>query len=294
VIKEILPELKESVSLKDYTTFKIGGKAKYFYIAKDTEGLVKAVLASKKCSLPFFVLGGGSNILIADKGFNGLVIRILNTKYLILNTKISAEAAVPLSLLAKKSAEGNLTGLEWGIGIPGTVGGAIRGNAGAFGGSMADIIKQVEVYDIDDEKRRILQKQDCEFVYRGSIFKKNPNLIILSTELELQKGEKDKIEEKMKEYLNYRKERQPLSFPSAGSIFKNPSDISAGQLVDQCGLKGKRIGNVQISEKHANFIVNLEDGKAEDVLKLINIMKKQVKDKFNIQLEEEIQYVGFK
>jgi len=294
VIKEILPELEENVLLKDYTTFKIGGKAKYFYIAESTEDLVKAVLTSKKCSLPFFVLGGGSNILVADKGFNGLVIRILNTKYLILNTKISAEAAVPLSLLAKKSAEGNLTGLEWGIGIPGTVGGAIRGNAGAFGGSMADIIKQVEVYDIDDEKRRILQKQDCEFVYRGSIFKKNPNLIILSTELELQKGEKDKIEEKMKEYLNYRKERQPLSFPSAGSIFKNPSDISAGQLVDQCGLKGKRIGNVQISEKHANFIVNLEDGKAEDVLKLINIMKKQVKDKFNIQLEEEIQYVGFK
>jgi len=294
VIKEILPELEENVLLKDYTTFKIGGKAKYFYIAESTEDLVKAVLTSKKCSLPFFVLGGGSNILVADKGFNGLVIRILNTKYLILNTKISAEAAVPLSPLAKKSAEGNLTGLEWGIGIPGTVGGAIKGNAGAFGGSMADIIKQVEVYDINDEKTRILQKQDCEFVYRGSVFKKNPNLIILSAELELQKGEKDKIEEKMKEYLNYRKERQPLGFPSAGSVFKNPSDVSAGQLVDQCGLKGKRIGNVQISEKHANFIVNLGDGKAEDVLKLINIMKKQVKDKFNIQLEEEIQYVGFK
>ena len=292
-IKEILPELKQDILLKDYTTFKIGGKAKYFYKAKTKEELIKAVKTAKKLRLPFFILGGGSNILVADKGYQGLVIKMLHTNHLILDTKISAEAAVPLSLLVKKSLESNLTGLEWGIGIPGTVGGAIRGNAGAFGESIGNIIKQVEVFNSEKEKIENYSQKDSDFAYRESVFKKRPELVILSAELELKIGNKEKIQKKMKEYLDYRKDSQPLEFPSAGSIFKNPSDISAGQFIDRCGLKGKRIGNVEISKKHANFIINLGDGKAEDVLKLIDLMKKQVKDKFNIQLEEEIQYVGF-
>jgi len=293
-IKEILPEIKQDILLKDYTTFKIGGRAKYFYKAKTKEELIKAVKTAKKLRLPFFILGGGSNLLVADKGYQGLVIKILNTNYLILGTKISAEVAVPLSLLAIKSVESNLTGLEWGAGIPGTLGGAIRGNAGAFGESIGNIVKQVEVFNSEKEKIENYSQKDSSFAYRESVFKKRPELVILSAELELKIGNKEEIQKKMKEYLDYRKDKQPLEFPSAGSIFKNPSDVSAGQLIDQCGLKGKRIGNVEISKKHANFIINLGDGKAEDVLKLIELMKKQVKDKFNIQLEEEIQYVGFK
>ncbi len=292
-IKKILPELKQDILLKDYTTFKIGGKAKYFYKAETKEELIKAVKITKKIKLPFFILGGGSNILVADKGYQGLVIKMLHTNHLILDTKISTEAAVPLSLLVKKSLDSNLTGLEWGIGIPGTVGGAIRGNAGAFGKSISDIIKQVEVFNSEKEKIENYSQKDSSFAYRESVFKKRPELVILSAELELKIGNKEEIQKKMKECLDYRKNSQPLEFPSAGSIFKNLPDISAGQFIDQCGLKGKRIGNVEISEKHANFIINLGDGKAEDVLKLINLMKKQVKDKFNIQLEEEIQYVGF-
>ncbi len=292
-IKKILPELKQDILLKDYTTFKIGGKAKYFYKAETKEELIKAVKITKKIKLPFFILGGGSNILVADKGYQGLVIKMLHTNHLILDTKISTEAAVPLSLLVKKSLDSNLTGLEWGIGIPGTVGGAIRGNAGAFGKSISDIIKQVEVFNSEKEKIENYSQKNSDFAYRESVFKKRPELVILSAELELKIGNKEEIQKKMKECLDYRKNSQPLEFPSAGSIFKNPPDISAGQFIDRCGLKGKRIGDVEISRKHANFIINLGNGKAEDVLKLINLMKKQVKDKFNIQLEEEIQYIGF-
>jgi len=292
-IKEILPELKQDILLKDYTTFKIGGKAKYFYKAKTKEELIKAVKIAKKNKLPFFILGGGSNLLVADKGFDGLVINFHFSTFNFQNNKIFCEAGTPLTLIVSEARQRSLTGIEWGIGIPGTVGGAIRGNAGAFGESIGNIIKQVEVFNSEKEKIENYSQKDSGFAYRESVFKKRPELVILSAELELKIGNKEEIQKKMKEYLDYRKDRQPLEFPSAGSIFKNPSDISAGQLIDQCGLKGKRIGNVEISKKHANFIINLGDGKAEDVLKLIDLMKKQVKDKFNIQLEEEIQYVGF-
>lgn len=293
-IKEILPELKQDILLKDYTTFKIGGKAKYFYKAKTKEELIKAVKIAKKNKLPFFILGGGSNLLVADKGFDGLVINFQFLTFNFLNNKIFCGAGTPLALIVPEARQRSLTGVEWGIGIPGTVGGAIRGNAGAFGESIGNIIKQVEVFNSEKEKIENYSQKDGGFAYRESVFKKRPELVILSAELELKIGNKEEIQKKMKEYLDYRKDKQPLEFPSAGSIFKNLSDISAGQFIDQCGLKGKRIGNVEISKKHANFIINLGDGKAEDVLKLIDLMKKQVKDKFNIQLEEEIQYVGFK
>ncbi len=293
-IQKELPEIQENVSLVEHTTFRIGGAAKYFYKANTKEELIKAVKIAKKNKLPFFILGGGSNLLVSDKGFDGLVIKIFNTNYLILNTKINTEAGILLSLLVSKAVENSLKGLEWGISVPGTVGGAIKGNAGAFGESIGNIIKQIEVFNSEKEKIENYSQKDGGFAYRESVFKKRPELIILSAELELKIGNKEEIQKKMKEYLDYRKDKQPLGFPSAGSIFKNPSDVSVGQLVDQCGLKGKRIGNVEISKKHANFIINLGDGKAENVLKLIDLMKKQVKDKFNIQLEEEIQYVGFK
>ena len=293
-IKEVLPELKQDILLKNYTTFKIGGKAKYFYKAKTKEELIKAVKIAKKNKLPFFILGGGSNLLVSDKGFDGLVINTQFSTFNFQDNKVFCEGGVRLTSIVSKAAENGLKGLEWGAGIPGTLGGAIRGNAGAFGESIGNIIKQVEVFNSEKEKIENYSQKDGDFAYRESVFKKRPELVILSAELELKNGNKEEIRNKMKEYLDYRKDKQPLEFPSAGSVFKNPLDVSAGQLIDQCGLKGKRIGNVEISKKHANFIINLGDGKAEDVLKLIDLMKKEVKDKFNIQLEEEIQYVGFK
>jgi len=268
--------------LKKYTTFKIGGPAKYFFVAKNKKDLIKAIKVAKKLKLPFFILGGGSNLLVSDKGFNGLVI-----KY-----------GQPLSLYVSK-------GLEWAAGLPGTIQGAVYGNAGAFQKSMKDVVKEVEVFDTKTGKVQIFKNKDCKFSYRNSIFRKKKNLIILSVKIKSKKSNPKKI----KQYLDYRKKTQPLNFPSAGSVFKNPvaflageldkedkssfSAFAAARLIEECELKGKRVGNVKISEKHANFIVNLGRGKAEDVKKLINLAKKKVKNKFGINLEEEIQFLGF-
>lgn len=289
-IEKLLPGIKKNILLKNYTTFKIGGPAKYFFIAKSKQELIEAVKTAKRANLPFFVLGGGSKLLISDKGFKGLIIKIINTKYKILNTKIIAESGTTLAELVNAATRAGVSGLEWAAGIPGaTVGGAVRGNAGAFGGSMADIIKNVEVFNTKDLKIKNFNPKDCQFGYRESIFKKNKNLIIVSVALQLKKITKKNIKKKIERYLSHRKKIQSFKFPSAGSIFKNPKGFSAGELIEKCDLKGKRIGNVKISEKHANFIVNLGGGKATDVKKLINLVKNKVKNKFGIILEEEIQ-----
>jgi len=311
-IEKELPGVKKNILLKNYTTFRIGGPAKYFFQAKTKSDLILAVKIAKKFRLPFFVFGGGSNLLVSDKGFKGLVIKIQNSKFEILNgarrrregggrvsSKIFTEAGTLLGQLVNATTRVGLTGLEWAVGIPGTVGGAVRGNAGAFRKSMKDIIKTVEAFDTKTGKIKILKNKDCKFGYRDSIFKKNKNLIILSAMLQLKKGRhppatrKKKIKNKIQKNLEQRKETQPLNFPSAGSIFQNPPGFSAGELIEKCGLKGKRIGNVKIFEKHANFIVNLGGGKGKDVMGLIKIIKNRVKKKFEVVLEEEIQFLGF-
>ena len=290
-IKKSLSGIQKNISLRDFTTFKIGGRAKYFFIAKTKEDLLSAVSTAKKFRLPFFILGGGSNVLISDKGYAGLVIKIKNQDLKIEKSEINAEAGVPLGQLLTSAAGSSLTGLEWVVGIPGTVGGAVYGNAGGFGKSMKDTIKEVEVLDLKDLKIERYGLKDCKFSYRESIFKKNKNLIIISVIFKLRKLAKSKIGKKIKEYSDYRKEHQPLNLPSAGSVFKNPPGFSAGALIEKCGLKGKKIGDVKISEKHANFIVNLGNGRSKDVKKLISLAKTKVKDKFKINLEEEIQYL---
>ena len=285
--------IKKNVKLAPFTTFKIGGPAKYFFVANTKEDLIEAIKVAKKIKLPFFILGGGSNILVADEGFGGIVIRIKNQESRIKNQTIYAEAGVLLANLVSATLNNNLTGLEWAIGIPGTVGGAICGNAGAFGESTSDIIEKVEVFDIDELGIKNYELSECKFGYRDSIFKKNKNLIILSVSLRLEKGEPKRIKEKMKEYLNYRRGNQPLNFSSAGSIFKNPQGVSAGELIEKCGLKGKKIGKAQISKNHANFILNLGGASAKDVKKLIKLAKQKVKNNFGVSLQEEICYLGF-
>ncbi|HUV81001.1 MAG TPA: UDP-N-acetylmuramate dehydrogenase [Patescibacteria group bacterium] len=292
-INKLLPGVKKNVSLAEQTTFKIGGRAKYFFSARMERDLIKAVTAAKKLKLPFFILGGGSNLLASDKGFKGLVIKMQNTKYQILNTKIIVGAGVLLNKLVSLSVEKSLTDLEWAAGIPGTIGGAIRGNAGAFGKSMKDIVGTVTVLETKNKepKIKILKNAQCGFAYRDSIFKKKKNLIILSAELQLEKGKKKEIENKIKKYSEYKKKNHPWNYPSAGSVFKNPSGFSAGELISKCGLKDKKAGKAKISEKHANFIVNLGGASSTDVKKLINLAKKSVKNKFKIDLEEEIKFL---
>jgi len=250
--------------LAKHTTFKIGGPAEYFCTLNNKEDIIKAVKWAKERKLPFFVLGGGSNLLFSEKRYKGLVIK----------------TGTPLFLYVSK-------GLEWAVGIPGTIEGAVYGNIGAFKKSMKDAVESVEVLDVETEKIKVFKNRDCQFSYRDSIFKRNKNLIILSVKIKPKKSNPKKI----KKYLNYRKETQPLNFPSAGSVFKNPSGFSAGELIEKCGLKGKKIGKAKISEKHANFIINLGGAKAKDVLKLIKFIKQKVKNKFGIYLQEEIQTV---
>jgi len=255
---------QKNVSLKKYTTFKIGGPAKYFFTAKNKNDLIKALREAKKLNLPFFILGGGSNVLISDKGFNGLVIK----------------AGRPLSLYVSK-------GLDWAVGIPGTIEGAVCGNAGAFGRSMKDEVKAVEVFDAKTSKVKIFKNKDCQFGYRSSVFKKKKNLVILSVKTKSRKSNFKKI----KAYLKRKKETQPLNYFSAGSVFKNSKNYFAAELIEKCNLKGKQIGRAKISEKHANFIVNLGGASSQDVLKLLSSAKQRVKKKFKIKLKEEVVFL---
>lgn len=304
--------LKRNILLKNYSTFKIGGRADYFLLVRKKRELFEAISLAKEKKIPFFILGNGSNVLFSDEGFKGLVIKIQNSKFKIKNKKIFAESGCLLNKLAIESIKKGLKGLEWAIGIPGTLGGAIRGNAGAFGKEIKDVLEKVKVLKIKDKKLEIvnINKKKCKFKYRDSIFKRKKNWIILEATLKLKKGDKKKLEEEAKKILKERKEKQPLEFPNAGSIFKNvplkkiPKKVQekfkerikngflpAAVLIEAVNLKGKKIGGAKISEKHANFIINFKKAKAKDVLALIDLIKKKVKEKFKIELEPEIEVV---
>lgn len=307
-------ELQKKVTLAPFSTFKIGGVAEYFVRVKNQNEIIEAINWARKKKLPFFILGNGSNVLFSDKGFNGLIIKLQNNKFRIKNKEIIAQAGCQLQTLVKESIKKNLAGLEWAIGIPGTLGGAIYQNAGAFGREMKDIVKMVKILEIQASKFRIreLKNKDCKFGYRESIFKKRKNWIILEAILNLKKTKKEELKKKIKEFLKIRKERQPLEYPSAGSVFKNiplkkiPKKLKekfkekiknnylpVGALIESLGLKGKKIGGAKISEKHANFIVNVGKAKAEDVKKLIDLIKKEIKKEFKLEVKEEIELVGF-
>lgn len=280
--------LKENVLLSKYSTFRIGGPAKYLIEASDPKDLKRAIEKALEIDLKFLVIGGGSNILFSSEGYDGMVI-VFNSSnnFLIDNNLIEVNASVPLNYLVNKLD--SYTGLEWAVGIPGTLAGAINGNAGAFGGEISNSIKKVKALEVKDKKiiEREFSKEDCNFGYRNSIFKNNPNLIITSAILELEKGNTEEIKQKIKNNLSKRILKQPKGF-SVGSIFKNGDNFSAGELIEKAGLKGKQIGDAKIAEDHANFIINLGNATSDDVLSLIKIIKKEVEEKFLIKLEEEI------
>lgn len=280
--------LKKNEPLAKHTTFGIGGPADWFCEAKTTEEVAEAVTAARKAEIPSFILGKGSNLLVADEGFRGLVIAIRNTQYIIRNTEIIAEAGTPLKKLVQLAVKNSLSGLEFAVGIPGTIGGAVVGNAGTARKWIGDLVEKVEVLGEDGEIHQ-LPTSECQFAYRTSRFKKTKE-VILRVWLRLKKDEPKMIKKKMAEFWAKRK-NQPIQ-KSAGSIFKNPPGKSAGWLIDQCGLKGKTIGETQISPKHANFIVNLGQANCQDVLKLISLAKEKVKQKFGVVLDEEIKIVG--
>jgi UDP-N-acetylmuramate dehydrogenase len=283
-----LSGVKENQVLAEFTTFKIGGPADWFYQAKNEQDLIKAVSFCRYQKIPFFILGGGSNLLITDKGFRGMVIKLENKEEKVLGEKITVGAGFKLGELVKLASDNNLSGLEFLAGIPGTVGGAVVGNAGAWQQNIGDKVERVKVLD---EKNQIqwFNRIDCQFDYRQSRFK-NKKEIILAIEFVLKKENSLIIKERIKEYLSKR-QSQPKAF-SAGCIFINPKPKSAGDLIEKCGLKGTRKNNAEISPLHANFIVNHGGAKAKDMLELISLVKQKVKEKFGINLEEEITILG--
>lgn len=289
-------KVKLNEPMSGQTTFRIGGPADLFYEAKTKEEVIEAIKLCREFQVPYFVLGGGSNILVSDKGIRGLVIRIQNTEYKIQNTQVTVGAGVNLSWLVKEIAKKGLSGLEICVGIPGTVGGAIVGNAGTKSEWISQVVEQVEIVDQEGRIKK-LSARDCQFDYRKSRFQ-NGQEIILSVVLKLTPDNPKNIQKRMRDYFKTRAS-QPKE-PSAGSVFKNPSvDLSAGQLIEEAGLKGRQIGQAQISTQHANFIVNLSADKAglggascQDVLELIRLAKQKVAEKFGVKLEEEIKIVG--
>jgi len=313
-----LGEVKENESLALHTTFKIGGPAKYFYSAQNSRELLTAVWAAEKFNLPFFILGWGSNLLVADAGFDGLVIKSTSNNFVVKGEEVFAESGVNLSRLVGEAAKAGLSGLEFAAGIPGTVGGAARGNAGAYGQSFGDLVTGLEVYQ--DGKNKNFRKEDMDYHYRDSILKHGKG-VILSVKIKLQKSESKTVQDEVIRIIKQRKEKLPWE-PSAGCIFKNidlnDPAVSKERIIkeleiteaewqeatkhgklpvafvfDHLDLKGKKIGGCLISEKHAAFFINTDQAKAEHVIMLISDVKMRVRNQLGIQLQEEVQYLGF-
>jgi len=299
-------KVRVNESMADHTTFKIGGPADLMVEVESEEELVGVLGVVRELDLPYFILGGGSNILVGDKGVRGIVIKIRNSKFDLAcrlpagrqgeagirkigeKCLVSVGAGVPVSVLLNKLVENSVSDLEFMAGIPGTMGATVACNAGAWQKSLGETVIRVKVLTPNGEIKWF-SKEKCEFDYRKSRFKGGKD-IILEVELGLSIGNQEKIKKQIDENLEKRS-CQPKE-PSAGCVFINPKPLSAGALIEQCGLKGKKIGGAQISEKHANFFINIGGAKATDVVSLIDLAKSEVKNKFKIDLKEEILRIG--
>jgi len=307
---------KANVPLAPYTNFKIGGPAKFLFEANTSTELIKAAQVAGELKLPLLILGGASNVLVSDSGFAGLVVLARNNQWSINGTQVIAEAGVNLGFLVQQTVSRGLSGFEPLVAVPGTVGGAIYGNAGVPQvpkGFIGDWVTHVTV--CREDKLILLNQHECEFSYRNSVFKKN-NDIILSATFTLNKGYVAQSQALIKQYIAAR-QGQPYHKPSSGCIFMNVpitdvaevkkkfageeklseflrrGQLPASWLIDRAGLKGKTVGGIQVSPDHANYLINTGGGKAEHVVQLISFIKQQVRDKFGIQLQEEVRYIGF-
>lgn len=276
--------------MSKHTSFKIGGMAEYFLKIQDEDELLNVLKLCNQENINFQIVGNGSNILVTEKGIKGFVIKLEMKKYSIEENNeycfIRVDSGMSLAEIAMIAYKNGYSGLEFASGIPGTIGGAIRMNAGAFGSEMKDIVISTKCIDSFGNKYE-LSNEEQNFKYRSSTFENN-GLIILQTVLKLKKASQDEIKNKMDEYAFKRKESQPLDYPSAGSIFKRNENMPTAKMIDECGLKGYRIGGAEISEKHAGFIINKENATSQDVLDLIDIAKKEVKKKFDQDIELEV------
>lgn len=277
-----------------HTSFKTGGPADVYVKADGIENIKYALNILKEENIPYFIIGNGSNILVSDRGIEGAVIEIgsLMNKITVYGRKIYAEAGALLSSVAAAAAENSLSGMEFASGIPGSIGGAVFMNAGAYDGEVKDIINYADVIDRYGNELR-LSRDELQLTYRHSSVQET-GMIITGAEFELRQGEKSKIREKMSDFAIKRRDKQPLNFPSAGSTFKRPEGYFAGKLIEDAGLKGKKIGGAQVSEKHAGFIINTGEATSDDIISLIDCCIQTVYNKFNVKLMPEVRIIGRK
>lgn len=284
-------EYRQNEPMRAHTTFKIGGEADIFIIPASPAALIYAVKKCGELEIPYFILGNGSNLLVSDGGIEGAVISLAGINGISSDgEKITCGAGAMLSSVCLKALSLSLTGLEFAYGIPGTAGGALYMNAGAYGGQMADVIESAECLTASGEIKT-LKKENMQLGYRSSVFK-NGGLIIISLTLALKKGDKTEIKAEMDDLLNRRKQKQPLEYPSAGSTFKRPEGYFAGALIEKNGLKGLTVGGAQVSEKHAGFVINRGGAMAADVKALIGKIQKKVFENDGVMLEPEVIFKG--
>ena len=284
-------EIQKNVNLKNYNTYQIKSKTKYLAFPKNKEELISLLKYLKDNNIKYFILGNGSNIILPDNEFNGVVINLKKLdKFKIDKEKIYAEAGVMLPKLSLATIDEDLKGLEWATAIPGTLGASILGNAGAYLHEIVEFIESVEVLD-KNLNIKTLKKNDFTYDYRTTSFKENKDFIILSAVLKLDKGNREESLDLVQDRLDRRKSSQPLNYPSAGSVFRNPSkEMPAGKIIEDLGLKGKKIGGAEVSKLHANFIINKDNATSKDIRDLIDLIKEKVKSEYNIDLkcEQEI------
>lgn len=274
-----------------HTSFKVGGPAKFLVTPKTVEELVSIVELCVESEWPYLILGNGSNLIFDDEGYSGIVIKISTflSKIQVIGDQIKAQSGALMAAVSSKAMEHSLTGFEFASGIPGTLGGAVFMNAGAYGGEMKDIVDSVTVL-CGDGKLKKRKVEDLDFAYRHSIFQSNDEIVVEVT-LNLTKGDKTAILEEIKTLAHKRNSKQPVTYPSAGSVFKRPEGHYAGQLIDEAGLRGVSIGGAQVSELHCGFIINTGDATAKDIMKLISKVQNDVYVKSGIMLEPEVRFV---
>lgn len=278
--------------MKKHISFRVGGPADILVKPRTEEQLKNIISFIKKENLPYVVKGNGSNLLVKDGGIRGIVIEISDNfnSYEIEGNIIKVQSGALLSIIGRAALKQNLKGFEFAAGIPGTIGGALAMNAGAYGGEMKDIVKSVKLMDTEGNIFEYTN-EEMQFGYRKSILSKT-DYIVLSAEIELEEGSYEEIKEKMNDFTNRRVTKQPLNLPSAGSTFKRPEGYFAGKLIDDSGLRGITLRGAQVSDKHCGFVVNLGEAKAKDILDLMYVVKSTVKNKFGVTLEEEVKILG--
>lgn len=294
-LKTFVPEenIRLQEPMADHTTFRIGGPAWCFVQPENRDQLIQVERYLGKVEVPFFILGNGSNLLVSDKGYQGIVLQIGQkmSKIEVADTVITAQAGASMAQVSRAALEHGLTGLEFASGIPGTIGGGVVMNAGAYGGELSQVVTQVNVVNSEGEYME-LESDSMEFGYRTSTIRNN-HFTVTDVIMRLEKGDKEQIRARMEELSAKRREKQPLEYPSAGSTFKRPPGHFAGKLIMDAGMRGFSVGGARVSDKHCGFVVNMGNATAEDVRDVICEVQERVKDRFNVDLEPEILFLGF-